>query len=93
MPLSLQQSPYDFPWRPHGHGFAGSNGGIDGIARVPRATRCSTKEKREVASKPFSHRRPLKNVFNDSLGSRAPIASGHHVSDFPNRIARAIVLT
>ena len=55
-------------------------------------TRCSTKDKREVATKPFSHRRPLKNVFNDSLGSHVPIASGLHVSNFPNRIARAIVL-
>src|SRR5277367_3664147 len=52
-----------------------------------------TKQKREVAAKPFSYCRPLKNVFDDGLGSYVPLASGLHVSDFPNRIARAIVLT
>jgi hypothetical protein len=59
----------------------------------PRQDPVYTKQKREVATKPLSHRRSLKNVFDDRLGSRVPIASGLHVSDFPNRITRAIVLT
>jgi hypothetical protein len=36
--------------------------------------------------------RTLEGCFNDSLSPSAPIASGHHVSNFPDRIARAIVL-
>src|SRR5689334_2281555 len=64
-----------------------------GHRETPRQDPVHTKQKREVATKPFSHRRPLKNVFNDGLGSRVPAASGLHVSDFPNRVAWAIVLT
>ncbi len=38
MPWSLQQSPQLFPCRPQGQGFAGSNGGCDGIGRFSLAT-------------------------------------------------------
>src|ERR1035437_4947751 len=58
----------------------------------PRQDPVCTKHKREVTTKPFSHRRPLKNVFNDRLGSHVPVSSGLHISDFPNRIERAIIL-
>jgi hypothetical protein len=50
-----------------------------------------TEEKCEVAAKPFSHRESLKDFFNNSLSPRVPISSGHHVSNFPDRIVRAIV--
>src|SRR5580704_15133230 len=58
----------------------------------PRQDTVYTKQKREVTTKPFSHRRSFQDVFNDCLKSRVPVAPGLHVSDFPNRIARAIVL-
>jgi hypothetical protein len=35
----------------------------------------------------------LKNILNDRFGSGVPAATGHHFSDIPNRMARAMVLT
>ena len=74
-------------------GFRRVEGWYRRCSEISRQDPVYTNQKREVATKPFSHRRPLQNVFNDRLSSRIAASSGLHVSDFPNRITRAIVLT
>ncbi len=58
----------------------------------PACERVETENKGEVATKPFAYWRPLKDVFDYTLSSRIPIAPRHHVPNFPDRVARAVVL-